>query len=57
LTEIPPFRDEVEEHAFWSNHELGEELWKLAEPLDPGELPEPRPLKHVTKKSLPSRKI
>ncbi|MBI4492712.1 MAG: ribbon-helix-helix protein, CopG family [Chloroflexi bacterium] len=43
LEEIPEFRDEAEEHAFWASHELSDALWSQAEPLAPEELPPPRP--------------
>jgi len=59
LAEIPAFHDEAEEHAFWSNHELGDEISRDVEPLDQAELPDPRikpsrksaSPKHVTNRS------
>ena len=33
IDEIPVFRNEDEEHTFWSTHEMGDELWENAEPL------------------------
>jgi CopG antitoxin of type II toxin-antitoxin system len=42
IDEIPAFANEAEEHAFWVTHELSDELWDAAEPLEPGELPAPR---------------
>lgn len=42
LEEIPAFTDEREEHEFWSTHELSDDLWDRAEPLEPDELPPPR---------------
>jgi hypothetical protein len=43
LDEIPSFGNEAEEHAFWATHELSDDLWDQSEPLEPGELPPPRP--------------
>ena len=43
VEEIPPFSDEAEEHAFWATHELSDDLWGRAEPLEADELPPPRP--------------
>jgi predicted DNA binding CopG/RHH family protein len=42
MDEIPAFASEAEEHAFWATHELSDQLWERAEPLEPGELPQPR---------------
>lgn len=42
LEEIPTFANEAEEQAFWSTHELSDELWDQAEPFGPDELPPPR---------------
>jgi len=42
LEDIPDFRNEAEEHAFWSNHEFSDELADQAEPFEDGELPPPR---------------
>jgi hypothetical protein len=37
--EIPVFRTETEEAAFWSTHSLGQELLDTAEPFADAELP------------------
>ena len=42
LADIPDFPSEDEEHAFWSTHELGEELLNVAQPLIRDGLPPPR---------------
>lgn len=42
LEEIPAFRSEAEEHAYWATHELSPDLWERAEPFEPDELPTPR---------------
>lgn len=42
LDEIPAFADERDEHEFWSTHQLSDELWDQAAPLEPDELPPPR---------------
>src|SRR5260370_42535437 len=42
LEDIPDFRDEAEEHAYWAAHELSDSLWEQAEPFAPDELPPPR---------------
>jgi len=42
LADIPDFPSEVEEHAFWSSHELGEDLLNVAQPLVRDGLPPPR---------------
>jgi hypothetical protein len=41
LEDIPAFRSEDEEHAFWETHELGEALLDSAEPFGIDELPAP----------------
>lgn len=41
LADIPDFQSEEEEHAFWSTHELGEDLLNAAQPLAPDFLPPP----------------
>ncbi len=41
--EIPEFRDEAEEAAFWASHELGGELLEEMGPVPEGEFPPPRP--------------
>ena len=51
LEDIPAFRDEAEEHAFWAEHEFSDELWESAQLLEPGELPEPRQKSIVGKDS------
>lgn len=43
ISEIPQFTSEAEEHDFWSTHDVGDALWRNAEPLAPDELPPPRP--------------
>jgi predicted DNA binding CopG/RHH family protein len=42
LTDIPDFSSEEEEHAFWSTHELGEDLLNAAQPLVREALAPPR---------------
>jgi hypothetical protein len=42
LEDIPDFKSEEEEHAFWSTHEFGEELLSAAGPLARDVLPPPR---------------
>ena len=42
LADIPDFQSEEEEHAFWSTHELGQELLGAAEPLVRDGLPPSR---------------
>lgn len=42
LTDIPNFQSEEEEHAFWSTHELGDEILNAAQPLARDLLPPPR---------------
>lgn len=42
LQDIPDFGSEAEEHAFWATHELADDLWDQAEPLERDELPPPR---------------
>jgi uncharacterized protein (DUF4415 family) len=46
-SEIPEFKSEEEEHEFWSSHELTDEFFDAAEPIDEGELPPPRPRKQL----------
>ena len=43
MEDIPAFRTEAEEHAFWSTHEFSDALWDQAEPFAEGELPPARP--------------
>ena len=43
LEDIPAFKSEAEEHAFWSTHEFSDALWDQAEPFAEGELPSARP--------------
>lgn len=42
LTDIPDFQSDEEEHAFWSSHELAEDLLNAAQPLARDVLPPPR---------------
>ena len=42
LVDIPDISSEDEEHAFWSTHEMGEELQNVAQPLVRDGLPPPR---------------
>lgn len=42
LVDIPDFQSEDEEHAFWSTHQLGEELLNATQPLARDLLPPPR---------------
>ena len=42
LADIPDLQTGAEEHAFWSTHELGEELLNAAQPLAREVLPPPR---------------
>lgn len=44
MTDIPAFHTEAEEHAFWAEHELSDQLWEQAEPFTADELPPPRSL-------------
>ncbi len=43
LDEIPSFRDECEEHEFWSTHSIADELWDQLPTVPDDELPPPRP--------------
>ena len=43
LDEIPPFRSEKEEAAYWQTHQLAEELWNELPGVRTGELPPARP--------------
>ena len=42
LADIPDFQSEEEEHAFWSTHQLSEELLRGAQPIARDVLPPPR---------------
>ena len=46
VEDIPDFRNEAEEHAFWASHEFSDSLWDQAEPFGRNELP---PARSVTK--------
>jgi hypothetical protein len=47
LEDIPDFQSEEEEYAFWSTHELGEEILNAAQPFDREVLPPTRKLTTV----------
>lgn len=40
--EIPSFASEVEEAAFWAEHEIGDDLWDQLPLVAEEELPPPR---------------
>src|SRR5215213_5889781 len=48
LSEIPSFQDEDAERAFWSTHQVSDELAAAAEPIPDSELPPARRLSRLT---------
>ncbi len=57
LEDIPVFRNEAEEHAFWAAHELSDRLWEQAEPFAPDELPPPLLKEFVTERLYERRSV